>query len=98
MGEAKSPSKWLHTSETAEFLATCLNAVPGGILESRPDPHRGSSTVIRRWAGTIIKECEKQGMLTGIAGKGGGTFAHWQIATAYGAQRGAEIKTWPSMN
>ena len=83
MVDWKKPLFWLRTLETAEFLMTCLKVAPGQLLANKPDPHHSGSTVARRWAETIIKECESQGLIVRTPGRNGGTFAHRQIALAY---------------
>ena len=80
---SKAPALWLHSLESADFMATCLNTGGGYVLQNKPDPHRGSKTAIRIWTEGIIKECESQGLIVRTPGRNGGTFAHRQIALAY---------------
>jgi hypothetical protein len=89
--ETKAPDKWLHVSETAEFLITCLKGSPGTFLARRPDPHQGSKMAIRAWADIIIKECEKQGLIKKTKGRSGGTYVHWQIAMSYAQYLSPEL-------
>ena len=90
--ETKKPDNWIHSAETAEFMATCLKSTPGGLLANKPDPHRGSKKAIRAWADTIIKECEKQGLIKRTRGRAGATFAHRQIALAYAGYLSSELR------
>jgi len=73
MVESKQPNDWLLTAETVEFLVTCLNGAGSTFLATRPNPGRDSSRkAIRAWAETIIKECEKQGLIKSTWERSGG--------------------------
>lgn len=92
MGEGKKPDNWLHTVETAEFLVTCLKSSAGSLFAERPDTDRHGKMEIRRWAKTIINECEKQGLIKITKGRKGGTFALRDVALAYAGYLSPELR------
>jgi hypothetical protein len=92
MVETKRPDKWLHISETVDFLATCLNSSGNTVLISRPDPRRGNMAEIRRWANSVLTLCEQRGLIKRTQGRKGGTYAHWQIAVEYAGYLSPELR------